>query len=117
MVSYTSFICIYIYTHIQMILAYSYKVFRPMYWKAPDVLETPISDPHPDMRFQCFQKSLRLISLQWGPKDDRKIRILQTMLVFANGSVTDRWKTHILLKKLMLACKFNIAATLVTSVV
>ena len=39
------------------------------------------------------------------------------VFVFANGSVTDRWKTHILLKKLMLACKFNFAATLVTSVV
>ena len=39
------------------------------------------------------------------------------LLVSANGSLTDRWKTRILLKKLMLACKFNIAATLVTSVV
>ena len=45
------------------------------------------------------------------------LKSLYRILVFANGSVTDRWKTHILLKKLMLACKFNIAATLVTSVV
>ena len=40
-----------------------------------------------------------------------------SMLVSANGGVTDRWKTHISLKTLMLACEFNIAATLVTSVV
>ena len=38
-------------------------------------------------------------------------------LVLANGRVTDHWKTYILLKKLMLACKFKIAATLATSVV